>query len=130
MNTTSENIQLPTVEYRGGIYYLVLDGKTPYERGYQHGAALEFPIKKAMRQFKGWIRSNVGLDDPEAMIQDFATNTPHLKSVQADVPDLFEEMQGVAEGTGVDLDQLFVYQSFDEFFVFLLHSGSLDIGTT
>jgi hypothetical protein len=125
-----DRIRIPTVEYRKGVYYLVLDGKTPYERGYQHGVALEFPIKKAIRQFKGWIRSNVGLDDPEGMIYDFALNTPYFHSVQADVPDLFEEMQGVAEGAGVDLDQLFVYQSFDEFFIFLLHSGTLDIGTT
>jgi hypothetical protein len=125
-----KNITIPTVEYRRGIYYLVLDGKTPYERGYQHGVALEFPIKKALRQFKGWVRDVVGLQEPEAMILDFAENTPYLASVQADAPDLFEEMQGVAEGAGVDFKPLFVYQSFDEFFVFLLTSGTLDMGTT
>jgi predicted choloylglycine hydrolase len=130
MNKMSENISIPTVEYRQGIYYLILDGKTPYERGYQHGAALEFPIKKALRQFKAWIRQNVGLDDPEEMVLDFAENTPYMASVQADVPDLFAEMQGIAEGAGVYFKQLFVYQSFDEFFVFLLTSGALDIGST
>ena len=124
------NVQIPTVEYRQGIYYLILDGKTPYERGYQHGAALEFPIKKALRQFKAWIRQNVGLDDPEEMILDFAENTPYLASVQTDVPDLYAEMAGVAEGAGVDMKQLFVYQSFDEFFVFLLTSGALELGST
>jgi len=130
MSTTPKNIQIPTVEYRRGIYYLVLDGKTPSERGYQHGVALEFPIKKALRQFKAWIRQTVGLDDPEEMILDFAENTPYMASVQADVPDLYAEMQGVAEGAGVDLKQLFVYQSFDEFFIFLLTSGALDVGST
>lgn len=124
------NAQIPTVEYRKGIYYLVVDAKTPHERGYQHGVALEFPIKKALRQFRGWIRDVVGLDDPEEMIHDFAATTPYMASVQADVPDLYEEMQGVAEGAGVDTNELFVYQSFDEFFVFLLHSGTLDVGTT
>ncbi len=124
------DVQVPAVEYRRGVYYLILDGKTPHERGYQHGVALEFPIKKALRQFRLWVRNNVGLEEPEAMIQDFAVNTPYLASVQNDVPDLYEEMQGIARGSGVDLNQLFVYQSFDEFFVFLLHSGSLDIGTT
>jgi len=92
------NIQTPKVEYRQGIYYPVLDGKTPYERGYQHGAALEFPIKKALRQFKAWIRQNVGLDDPEEMILDFAESTPYMASVQTDLPDLYAEMQGIAEG--------------------------------
>jgi isopenicillin-N N-acyltransferase-like protein len=130
MNQNLENSSMPTVEYRRGVYYVVLDGKTPYERGYQHGVTLEFPIKKALRQFRLWVRDIVGLEEPGAMIQDFAVNTPYQASVQADVPDLFEEMQGISEGSGVDFNQLFVYQSFDEFFVFLLHSGSLDIGTT
>ncbi len=124
------NVQVPTVEYRRGVYYLILNDKTPHERGYQHGVALEFPIKKALRQFRLWVRNNVGVEEPEAMIQEFAVNTPYLASVQNDVPDLYEEMQGIAQGSGVDLNQLFVYQSFDEFFVFLLHSGSLDIGAT
>jgi isopenicillin-N N-acyltransferase-like protein len=124
------DVQVPTVEYRKGIYYLVLDGETPYERGYQHGAALEFPIKKALRQFRAWVRDVVGLEEPEAMILEFAESTPYMASVQADAPDLLAEMRGVAEGAGVDLKQLFVYQSFDEFFVFLLTSGTLDMGTT
>ena len=130
MNTTTNDIRIPTVEYRKGVFYLVLDGKTPYERGYQHGTALEFPIKKALRQFKQWIRANVGLEDPEWMIKDFAEDTPYIESVRSNVPDLFEEMQGVTEGAGIDFNQLFVYQSFDEFFVFLMKSGSLDTGTT
>jgi hypothetical protein len=130
MSAKSENIQIPPVEYRGGIYYLVLDGTTPLERGYQHGVALEFPIKKALRQFRNWIRNVVGLEEPESMIQDFAANTPYLESVKIQVPDLFEEISGVAEGAGVDLKELFVYQSFDEFFVFLMTSGSLELGTT
>ena len=130
MSTTSEKVRIPVVEYRHGIYYLVLDGKTPYGRGYQHGVALEFPIKKAMRQFRNWIRTTVGMEEPESMIQDFAANTPYLESVKTQVPDLFEEMSGVAEGARVDLNELFVYQSFDEFFVFLLTSGSLEMGTT
>jgi hypothetical protein len=49
-----------------GVYYVVLDGKTPYERGYQHGVALDFPIVKALRQFMHWIRDVVGLEEPEA----------------------------------------------------------------
>jgi hypothetical protein len=130
MNKMSKNIGIPAVEYRRGIYYLVLNGKTPYERGYKHGAALEFPIKKALRQFKAWIRTTVGLDDPEEMVLDFAENTPFLASVQADVPDLYAEMHGIAEGAGIDLRHLFVYQCFDEFFLFLLNSGALELGST
>ena len=56
---------IPKVEYRGGIYYLVLDGETPYARGYQHGKALSFPINLALRNFKEWLRANANIKEPE-----------------------------------------------------------------
>ena len=120
------DVNIPKVEYRGGIYYLVLDGKTPYSRGYQHGKALEFPINMAIRNFKEWLRNNAGIKDSEKMIQEFVKTTGHLKSAKKHVPDLIEEMRGIADGAGVDFNELFVYQSFDELFMFLMQSGSLD----
>jgi hypothetical protein len=72
----------------------------------------------------------VGLADPEELIRDFATGTPYLASVRDGAPDLFEEMGGIAEGAGVDLNHLFVYQSFDELFLFLRTSGALEAGPT
>ena len=120
-------IEIPTVEYHGGIYYLVLDGETPYERGYQHGAALEFKIVAALRNFRQWLRDNASIEEPERMIQEFARTTGHIETVRRRLPDLYEEMQGIAEGAGVDFNELFVYQSFDELFLFLAQSGSLDV---
>ena len=46
-----KEIKIPTVEYRQGIYYLELDGNTAYERGFQHGAALKFVIKRSLKKF-------------------------------------------------------------------------------
>jgi predicted choloylglycine hydrolase len=121
------DINIPKVEYRGGIYYLVLDGKTPYSRGYQHGKALEFPINMALRNFKEWLRTNAGIKDSEQVIQEFVQTTGHISSVKKHVPDLVKEMQGIADGAGIDFNELFVYQSFDELLMFLMHSGALDI---
>ena len=104
MTTIQSGIDITRVEFRKGIYYLILDGKTPYERGYQHGAALEFPIKKAMRQFRQWIREIAGLEEPENVIQEFAGSTPYIQSVKDQVPDLFEEMKGIAYGSGVNFN--------------------------
>jgi predicted choloylglycine hydrolase len=117
---------IPKVEYRGGIYYLVLDGKTPYARGYQHGKALSFPINLALRNFREWLRVNANIKNPGKMIQEFARNTNYIQSVKTALPGLYEEMQGISEGSGVDFNELFVYQSFDELFLFLMKSGSLD----
>ena len=96
------SVEIPSVEYRQGIYYLVLDAETPHDRGYQHGAALQVPVKTALRQFRAWLRDVVGLADPEEMIHDFAASTPCLASVREGAPDLFEEMEGIAEGASVD----------------------------
>ena len=120
------DIEIPKVESRGGIYYLVLDGATPYARGYQHGKALEFPINMAIRNFKEWLRANANIKDPTGMIQEFAANTGYITSVKQDVPDLYEEMRGISDGSGVDFNELFVYQSFDELFLFLMKSGAMD----
>lgn len=119
-------ITIPKVESRGGVYYLVLDGKTPYARGYQHGKALKFPITMALRNFTEWLRANAGIKDPEEMIQDFAQSTGYIASAKKQVPDLVTEMQGIADGAGVDFNELFVYQSFDELFLFLMQSGAMD----
>ena len=121
---------ISAVEYRQGIYYLVLDAGTPHDRGYQHDAALRFPIKTALRQFRTWLRDVVGLADPEEMIHDFAVSTPYLASVRDGAPDLFEEMEGIAGGAGVDPNHLFAYQSFDELFLFLRTSGAVEASTT
>ena len=67
------------------------------------------------------------LKNLKKMIQEFASNTTYIQSVKTALPGLYEEMQGISEGSGVDFNELFVYQSFDELFLFLLKSGSLDL---
>ena len=119
------DLPIPKVEYRGGIYYLELDAETSYERGYQHGKALSFAIQRALRDFNEWLRNNAGIKEPDKMIADFVSTTGHLNSVKSLLPDLYEEMLGISEGAGVDLNQLFLYQAFDELFLFLFKSGAL-----
>lgn len=122
----TKNIKIPKVEYRGGIYYLILDANTPYARGYQHGKALNFPINAALRNFKEWLRVNAGIKDSSQTIQDFFQTTGHYTTTKNHLPELIEEMKGIADGANVNFNELFVYQSFDELFLFLMHSGALN----
>lgn len=121
----SEDLKIPKVEYRGGIYYLELDAEIPYDRGFQHGKALSFVINRAVRDFKEWLRANAGITEPDKMMQEFAENTGHINTVKELVPELYQEMQGIADGANVDFNELFLYQSFDELFLFLMKSGAL-----
>jgi len=123
----NDKINIPTVEYRGGIYFLELDGATPYERGYQHGYALKFVINRTLLQFNEWLRVNANITEPDKMMKDFASTTEHIASVKKLLPDLYDEMRGIAEGADVDFSELFMYQSFDELFMFLMNSGAINI---
>lgn len=111
--------KIPTVEYKEGIYYLELDGNSAYERGFQHGSALKFVIKRSLRDFETWIEENTTVENAEEVITNFAKNKGYVQSVQDQLPDLFTEFQGIVAGAQVDFDKLFAYQSFDEFYTFL-----------
>ena len=115
-----KEIKIPTVEYRQGIYYLELDGNTAYERGFQHGAALKFVIKRSLKNFENWIEKNTTIKVPEEAISDFATGKGYIQSVKDQLPELYNEFQGIVDGAQVDFDKLFTYQSFDEFDSYLV----------
>ena len=123
----TEQIEIPKVEVRGGVYYLELNAETPYERGYQHGAALQYVIKRTVGQFENWLAENANEENPEQLIQDFAENTGHIATVKNQLPDLYAEMQGIADGAEVDFNKLFVYQSFDELFLYLMSSSKISL---
>ena len=103
------NPAIPNVAYRGGIYYLVLDGATAYARGFQHGKALSFPIQLALHHFKDWIKAHTRVVDPENLMKEFVARTGYIQSAQSQAPDLYEEMQGVAAGAG----RLIAHEAFD-----------------
>tara|TARA_R110002072_G_scaffold70088_1_gene169617 strand:+ start:1440 stop:2618 length:1179 start_codon:yes stop_codon:yes gene_type:complete len=115
----NKEIKIPTVEYRQGIYYLELESNTSYERGYQHGAALKFVIKNSLKNFENWIEENTTIKVPEEAISDFATSKGYIQSVKNQLPELFNEFQGIVDGAQVNFDILFAYQSFDEFYSYL-----------
>jgi isopenicillin-N N-acyltransferase-like protein len=115
----NKEIKTPTVEYRQGIYYLELESITSYERGYQHGAALKFVIKKSLKNFENWIKENTTIKIPEEAISEFTNNNRYIQSVKVQLPELFNEFQGIVDGAQVNFDKLFAYQSFDEFYSYL-----------
>ena len=121
----SNKISIPKVEIRGGVYYLELDAEEPYDRGFQHGKALSPVIKKTLVNFENWLYENANVDNPDLMIQEFAEGTEHISSVKKQLPDLYLEMRGIADGADVNFNKLFVYQSFDELFLYLMNTNKL-----
>jgi hypothetical protein len=118
--------QVPSAILVNGIYYLTLDAPTPYGRGYQHGAALQYVIHKGIAKWKQWINETLGQQDVEIEIAEFIHDTDYLKGVRKHTPDLYEELQGIAKGAGVDFQTLYAYQMFDEFVVHVLKKYRLE----
>jgi isopenicillin-N N-acyltransferase-like protein len=118
--------QVPSVTLVNGIYYVTLDSQTPYGRGYQHGAALKYVIQKGVATWKQWINETLGQQDVEIEIAEFIHDTDYLVGIRKHTPDLYEELQGIAKGSGVDFQTLYAYQMFDEFVVHAVEKYRLE----
>ncbi len=95
------------------LRYLELNG-APYERGLTHGKVLKTEIQEVIRLFKKEIAETTK-KDPDKFISEFLKQTDYKTSVQKWMPELMKELQGISEGSGVDLETIFMHQLGDEY---------------
>ena len=81
-------VRVPKVEKIDRIYTLTLDAPTSFGRGFQHGAALKYVIRKGVAQWKLWMHDTLGKQDPEIEIAEFIHDTDYLDGIRKHVPDL------------------------------------------
>ncbi len=117
--TDITDVTIPKVEIVNKIHYLTLNARTPYGRGYQHGAALKFVIQKGVAQWKQWIKNTLSQPNPDAEIHEFIHDTDYLSAIRKYTPLLYEELQGIAKGADVDFNTLYAYQMFDELVLYV-----------
>jgi len=91
---------------------LVLEG-TPRDRGLAHGKALKEQIHQLLKLWKADLTASYHLD-AETFIQRFVKKTDFLAAMKKWTPELVEEIEGIAEGAGVDFPTLYVFQLLDE----------------
>jgi len=96
------------------IRILTLEG-TPKNRGRIHGEALRGEIHEVLGRWKDGIGRTLGLD-PDSYVSEFFENTNFMPSITRWTPDLLEEVEGLAEGAGLDFKTMYVYQLADEDF--------------
>jgi isopenicillin-N N-acyltransferase-like protein len=95
------------------LRFLELSG-TPYERGLAHGKLLAKEIKEVIQLFKEDIQQTTN-ENPDEFIAKFLTQTDYKSSVQKWMPELMEELRGISEGSGVDIETIFMHQLGDEY---------------
>lgn len=97
---------------RTGLPVLVLEG-TPRQRGRIHGEALRREIAALVERWKAFFADYYRVD-PDEYIAEFLANTSFPGAVKRWTPGLLEEVEGISEGSGIDLDTMLAFQFVDE----------------
>lgn len=111
---SKENIE-PKVQVLANkkLRYLELSG-SPYERGFKHGELLKEEIQEVIRLFKEDIAETTD-EDPAEFIAKFLEFTDYKTAVLKWMPELMAELKGISEGSGIDLQTIFMHQLGDEY---------------
>ncbi|MFS0490278.1 C45 family autoproteolytic acyltransferase/hydolase [Leadbetterella byssophila] len=91
---------------------------TPYERGVQHGKQLKPQIAEVFTKWKASLHQDSGKDASE-VIKTFLESTRFLNSIQTWTPDIYEEIKGIADGSGQSLEDVFAFNLIDEYWAHL-----------
>jgi len=96
----------------GNIPVLILEGP-PRNRGHIHGESLRTQIQGILAAWRDMLHAATGIE-PNLIVQDIIANTGFKKSILRFTPEYWEELEGIAEGADVPLDDLFVLNLPDE----------------
>lgn len=112
---------------KDNLKILTLEG-TPFERGLRHGKTLSEDIHRLVGLWKSSLERSYETR-ADIFIERFLEGTNYREAIEKWTPELWEELEGIAEGAGIDIDTLFAFQLVDEIWV-LGRDGQADHCTT
>lgn len=89
-----------------------------YELGLQHGQYFKEEIGEIVQKWKESTKSQLERD-PDEVLKEFFVYADFDGSIKKWTPELYEEVRGIADGSGQDFDQIMVFSLVDEFWVYL-----------
>ena len=89
-----------------------------YERGLQHGRELKSEVAKIVESWKANARQATG-KDPGKILEGFFEYARFTDAIRKWTPDLYDEVKGIADGSGQSFEDIFVLNLLDEFWVYL-----------
>ncbi len=102
------NRELKTVTFSG----------SGYELGIQHGTKLKKEIAEIISAWKKNTSNELGRD-ADLVLKDFFKYADFHESIKKWTPDLYEEVRGIAVGSGQELNDIMVLNLLDEFWVYI-----------
>lgn len=117
MNLFAQTAEMPVLHLKG----------TPFERGYFHGSQLKPAIAEVYAKWK----DNMGREtqkNPDSVIDHFLASSRYLETIVRETPAVWEELKGLAAGSGQSLKDVFAFQLIDEYWGYLdrLEHHSID----
>jgi predicted choloylglycine hydrolase len=109
--TTQQTIagnKVPVIELSGNGYQL----------GFERGRKLKDVIADEFTNWKASIKKNTGLD-PDSVISHFFSSTHFEAAIKKWTPDAYEEVKGIADGSGQSFIDVYCFQLPDEYWVYI-----------
>ncbi len=88
-----------------------------YERGFQHGQQLKQEIAELMVLWKKSLEKNMNYP-ADSFIQNFLSATNFIPAIKKYTPDIYDEVRGIANGSGQPFGDIFAFQLPDEYWVY------------
>ena len=89
---------------------------TGFELGLQHGKLLKKEIGEIVGKWKKNTSDMMGLD-ANIVLAEFFQYAQFTAAIQKWTPDLYEEIRGIAQGSGQQMNDIMVFNLLDEFWV-------------
>ncbi|UCH94756.1 MAG: hypothetical protein JSV88_31470 [Candidatus Aminicenantes bacterium] len=102
-----------------GLRVVLIKG-SPYQRGLIHGKTLKNEIKTTIHKWKEEMKKKKSLQgkDLDELITGFMKKTRFYEAARRWTPNIIDEVKGIAEGSGIDLDTIMLFQVSEEFETF------------
>jgi isopenicillin-N N-acyltransferase like protein len=100
------------MEYASSIWTVDCAG-SPREIGRAHGETAKAAIDLGLRKWGGAIERRTGMN-LDAYVGDFLGRTDYLPAIHAYTPQLLEEIEGIAEGSGQPAQRILAFNLLDE----------------
>lgn len=89
-----------------------------FERGIKHGSEMKTQIAEIYAAWKKQIASDTKRQ-PDSVIAEFTGNSSFRQTIETVTPDLWQEIRGIAQGSGQPLIDVLAFQLVDEYWAYL-----------
>jgi CubicO group peptidase (beta-lactamase class C family) len=104
-------------QVRAAIREIALSG-TGYELGLQHGKQLQTEIAEVVGKWKKSATDQLG-KEANQIVKEFFAYAHFDADIKKWTPELYEEVRGIAEGSGQSFNDIMVLNLLDEFWVYV-----------